>query len=385
VAKSATDNTPTFGMVAGEASGDLLASLLLDAMRQRWPHFDAQGIGGPQMQAKGFKAQWPSEALSVFGFVDALKVYRSLSAIRQKLATQWIQSPPSLFIGIDAPDFNFGLERQLKSAGIKTLHVVCPSFWAWRPKRIDTLLQSADHVLCLFPFEPALLHPHGIKATFVGHPLASLIDLKPDKEGARQRLGLASDDTVVAVLPGSRASEIKYIAPAFLSAIKLLRTARPALKFVIPTVTARHQRLVELVEAAGLADHVCVVPGEAHAVLAAADVALMASGTATLEAALFKCPMVIAYKLSTLSWLTLKRLQLQPWVGLPNILAGEFIVPELLQGAASPKALADEVVAWLDNPQRVAAVKARFESLHLSLLQDTAGLACKAIQEMLND
>ncbi len=380
----AAETTPSFGMVAGEASGDLLASLLLEAMRQRWPHLDAHGIGGPLMQNKGFRAQWPSEALSVFGFVDALKVYFSLSAIRKKLVAQWLQSPPDLFIGLDAPDFNFGLERQLKSAGVKTLHVVCPSFWAWRPKRVETLKQSADHVLCLYPFEPALLRPHGIKATFVGHPLASLIDLKPDRDGARQRLGLASHDTLVAVMPGSRGSEIKHIAPAFLAAIELLRKARPSLKFAIPTVAARHQALVERVAAAGLADHVQVVPGDAHTVLAAADVALMASGTATLEAALFKCPMVIAYKLSTLSWLTLRRLHLQPWVGLPNILAGEFIVPEFLQSAASPKALADEVLAWLDSPQRVASVKAQFESMHLSLLQDTAGLACNAIQEMLN-
>jgi lipid-A-disaccharide synthase len=371
-------------MVAGEASGDLLGASLLAAMRQRWPGLQASGIGGPRMVAEGFQARWPSEKLSVFGYIDALKVYRELSSIRNGLAQQWASQTPALFIGVDAPDFNFGLERRLHDAGVKTLHVVCPSFWAWRPHRVKTLKACADHVLCLFPFEPALLAPHGIEATFVGHPLASEIPLQPDRTGARRRLGYADNEVVVAVMPGSRRSEIQHIAPAFLEAVKLLLKQRPQLRMALPTVPSRHAQVQALVQSAGLSGKIEVVQSDSHTVLAAADVALMASGTATLEAALFKCPMVIAYKLGRLSWWTLQHLHLQPWVGLPNILAQDFIVPELLQDAAQPQALARQTLAWLDHPERIEAVKRKFMDIHLSLKQDTAARAVQVIQELIH-
>ena len=371
-------------MVAGEASGDLLAASLLGAMKQRWPGLQVCGIGGPHMVAEGFEALWPSEKLSVFGYIDALKVYRELSSIRNRLAERWIAKRPALFIGVDAPDFNFGLEKRLHEAGVKTLHVVCPSFWAWRPHRVKTLKACADHVLCLFPFEPALLAPHGIDATFIGHPLASEIPEQPDRAAARARLGYSEQEVLVAVMPGSRRSEIQHIAPAFLGAVQLLLAQRPTLRFAIPTVPARHAQVLALVDNAGLSGKVEVVQNASHPVLAAADVALMASGTATLEAALFKCPMVIAYKLGRLSWWTLRHLHLQPWVGLPNILAQDFIVPELLQDAAQPQALAQQTLDWLDQPDRIAAVKRRFQDIHLSLKQDTAARALQVIQDLMH-
>ena len=311
-------------------------------------------------------------------------MYRELSAIRNRLAEQWTASPPALFLGVDAPDFNFGLEKRLRQAGVTTVHVVCPSFWAWRPKRVQTLKACADHVLCLFPFEPALLAPHGIEATFIGHPLASEIPEQADRSAARARLAYSEDEVLVAVMPGSRQSEITHIAPVFLAAIHILLSQRPALRFALPTVPARHAQIVAMVNNAGLADKVQVLPGASHTVLAAADVALMASGTATLEAALFKCPMVIAYKLGRLSWWSLRHLHLQPWVGLPNILAGDFIVPELLQDAAHPQALAEQALAWLDQPERVAKVKCQFQALHTSLKQDTTERALRVIQELIN-
>lgn len=371
------------GVVAGEASGDLLAASLLSAVRQRWPELRACGIGGPHMAAEGFEALWPSEKLSVFGYIDALKVYRELSSIRNRLAERWTAKPPALFMGVDAPDFNFGLEKRLHEAGVKTLHVVCPSFWAWRPNRVNTLKASADHVLCLFPFEPALLAPHGIEATFIGHPLASQIPEQPDRAGARAGLGYSEQEVLVAVMPGSRRSEIQHIAPVFLGAVHLLLAQRPALRFAIPTVPSRHAQVLALVEGAGLTGKIEVIPNASHRVLAAADVALMASGTATLEAALFKCPMVIAYKLGRVSWWTLRHMHLQPWVGLPNILAQDFIVPELLQDAAQPQALAQQTLDWLDHPERIAAVKHKFQAIHHSLKQDTAARALDVIQELL--
>lgn len=371
------------GMVAGEASGDVLAALLLQSLQHAWPLLQAQGIGGPRMVEAGFVAQWPSEKLSVFGYLDALRVYRSLVKVRNELANQMIQSPPHVFVGIDAPDFNFGLERLLKDAGIKTLHVVCPSFWAWRPGRLASLSKSVDHVLCLFPFEPPLLAAHGINATYIGHPLASEVPAQPDKVGARMQLGLTQSDTVIALLPGSRVSEVAHIGPVVLDTALLLLKQYPHMKFVVPTTEQRWASIAKLVDQKGLSDHVSIIPNGTHVALAAADTAVVASGTATLEAALLKCPMVIVYKLNRLSWWMLKRMHLQPWVGLPNILAREFIVPELLQDAAHPQAIANEVLSWLDDPARVLAVKERFQHLHTLLKQDTGAIAAKVIGELI--
>jgi lipid-A-disaccharide synthase len=332
------------------------------------------------MQALGFQAWWPSERLSVFGFSDALKRLPELLWIRRRLGSRLIAERPDAFIGIDAPDFNFGLEKRLRGQGIKTVHYVCPSIWAWRPERVSTIRAAADHVLCLFPFEPQLLRDAGIAATFVGHPLASVIPDDPDRGAARGRLGLCHGQQVLALLPGSRASEIELIAPAMLGAALRLQTSFPDLSFVLPCAPGMAQRVRALLPPD--LRRLQVMEGGAHDALAACDVAVVASGTATLEAALFKRPMVIAYRVSAGNYKRMKRLQLQPWVGLPNVLAREFLVPECLQDACTPIDIAREVQAWFDSPQRVDATVQRFREIHHSLRADTAQLSCDAIAQV---
>jgi lipid-A-disaccharide synthase len=374
---------PRLAMVAGEASGDLLAGLLLAGLRRRWPDAVLQGIGGPRMREHGFEAWWPHDKLAVRGYVEVLKHYREIKRIRDQLAERLLADPPAAFIGVDAPDFNLGLERRLRAAGIRTIHFVCPSIWAWRAKRVHKIAAAADHVLCLFPFEPELLARHGVAATYVGHPLADAIPLEPPRREARAALGLGDADPVVALLPGSRRSEIAAIAPLLLQAATRLHAQRPGLKFVLPVVTG----LRALVEPL-LAQHAAGVPitlldGQSHAALGACDLTLIASGTATLEAALFKRPMVICYRMNPLSWQLMKRMQLQPWVGLPNILCGEFVVPELIQERATPEALAAEALKWLDDAAGQARIVGRFTDLHHLLRRDTARLATDAIEKTL--
>ena len=371
-------------MVAGEASGDLLAGLLIDALRSRWPGVSLAGIGGPHMTRRGFDAWWPSERLAVRGYVEVLRHYRAITRIRARLCERLLETPPSAFIGIDAPDFNLGLAASLKAAGIPAIQFVCPSVWAWRAERLATIHRSVDHVLCLFPFEPALLHDHGIGATYVGHPLASVIPAEPDRAAARRQIGLDANAPVVALLPGSRASEIDYLAARFLQAAARMARERPALRFVLPAVPAVRARVDAAVRASGLrSDTVTVLDGQSHAALAACDATLIASGTATLEAALFKRPMVIAYNMNWLSWQIMRRKQLQPWVGLPNILCREFVVPEFLQERASPDALARATLDWLDDPDRCHQLVRRFTTLHDELRRDTARLATDAIEKIL--
>lgn len=374
---------PRFGMVAGEASGDLLAGLLLGGLRNRWPGLVAQGIGGPAMAARGFEAWWPHQKLAVHGYVEALKHYRELSGIRTALGDRLLAQRPCAFIGVDAPDFNLGLEARLKAQGVKTVHFVCPSIWAWRGGRATKLQRSADHVLCLFPFEPELLRKHGVAASYVGHPLADAIPLDPPREAARAALGLPPDAQVLALLPGSRRAEIELIAPAFLEAARLLHLSRPGLRFVLPVVPGLRPLLDPLVTAHAGDTPIQVIDGRSHEVLAACDLTLIASGTATLEAALFKRPMVIAYRLHPLSWQIMKRMRYQPWVGLPNILCQDFVVPELLQNDATPQALAEAVQGWLDAPQKVENLQRRFVELHELLRQDTAQRATDVIAQVL--
>jgi lipid-A-disaccharide synthase len=373
-----------FALVAGETSGDLLAGLLLQGMRQRWPDLQAAGIGGPRMVEQGFDAWWPSEKLAVRGYIEVLRHYREIVALRDRLRQRLLQAArPDLFIGVDAPDFNLDLEAGLKAQGIRTVHFVCPSIWAWRAERVEKIRRSADHVLCIFPFEPELLARHGIASTYVGHPLASVIPLEPERFAARRKLGLRDEDTVVAILPGSRASEVQYLARRFFEAAALMKRARPGIRFVVPAVPALREHITQLAVAIGLGDALMVLDGQSHTALTACDVTLIASGTATLEAALFKRPMVIAYNMNWLSWQIMRRKQLQPWVGLPNILCGEFVVPELLQDAATPGALARETLAWLDAPERMSALQQRFTELHHTLQRDTAQLATDAIEKVL--
>lgn len=370
-------------LVAGEASGDLLAGLLLDGLRRRWPDLQAVGIGAAQMQRRGFEAWWPSERLAVRGYAEVLRHYRAIVGIRDQLKARLMAEPPDVFIGVDAPDFNLDLEAALKARGIPTVHFVSPSVWAWRPERVGKIARSTDLVLCIFPFEAPLLERHGIRTRYVGHPLAQVIPLVPDAVAARQALGLRPDAPVVALLPGSRVSEIEHLAHRFFAAAALLAQQRPQLQFVVPTLPALRTAVQAAARAHAGAAEPLIVEGQSHTVLAACDVTLIASGTATLEAALFKRPMVIAYHMNWLSWQIMRRKRLQPWVGLPNILSGEFVVPELLQEAASPHALAAAVGDWLDAPEKIAAVQRRFDALHHELRRDTPALATHAIEELL--
>ena len=377
---------PTVAMVAGETSGDLLAGLLLKGLKARWPDLQSFGIGGSQMARNGFDAWWPSDQLAVRGYVEVLRHYRKIVGIREQLKTRLLANPPDIFIGVDAPDFNLDLEAALKAQGIKTVHFVCPSIWAWRADRVEKIRRSADHVLCIFPFEVALLARHGIAATYVGHPLASVIPMQPDRAAARAVLGLNNADTVVAVLPGSRQSEVNYLAERLFRAVALINRSQPAIKFIVPSIPVLKPEIERIAHDVGL-KNVQIVNGQSHTALAACDVTLIASGTATLEAALFKRPMVIAYNMNWLSWRIMQRKQLQPWVGLPNILCEEFVVPELLQEAATPQALAEAVLKWLDikshEPAKIMALEQRFTQLHTELQRNTSQLATDAIDKIL--
>lgn len=383
-------SAPHVAMVAGETSGDLLAGLLLDGLKARWPAMTCSGIGGPQMARRGFQAWWPSDKLAVRGYVEVLRHYREIVGIRTQLKQRLLggQGPrPDIFIGVDAPDFNLDLEASLKSQGIKTVHFVSPAVWAWRADRVEKIRRSVDHVLCIFPFEPALLAAHGIDATYVGHPLANVIPMQPDRPAARRKLGLQEHDTVIAILPGSRQSEIKYLASRFFKAAALVKRDRPAIKFLVPAIARLKSQIERLADEAGVRADLQILDGQSHSALAACDVTLIASGTATLEAALFKRPMVIAYNMNWLSWQIMRRKKLQPWVGLPNILCQDFVVPELLQDAATPEALAAALLQWVDAkyaaPEKIATLEQRFTTLHAELQRDTSQLASNAIQKIL--
>ena len=374
---------PTVALVAGETSGDLLAGLLLDGLRARWPRLTSQGIGGCQMARRGFEAWWPSEKLAVRGYVEVLRHYREIVGIRRQLRDRLLTDKPDVFIGVDAPDFNLDLEADLREAGIPCVHFVAPSVWAWRPKRVEKLKRCTDHVLCIFPFEPELLARYGIESTYVGHPLANVIPMVPDRAAARLELGLPLDVPVLAVLPGSRASEVQYLARRFFDACRLVHAQRPDMLFVVPAIPALRDQIARAARQAGMADVIRIVDGRSHAVLAACDATMIASGTATLEAALFKRPMVIAYNMHWLSWRLMAPKRLQAWVGLPNILCREFVVPELLQGAATPEALAEAVLGWWSSPGKIAKLTEKFTALHLELQRDTPALCADAIQKVL--
>ena len=383
LAPSLPAHTLRLSMVAAERSGDMLAALLLKGMHKSWPGLQASGIGGPQMEAAGLDARWSCDELSVRGLVEALWRYRHIHGIRQALIQNLLASPPDLYVGVDASDFNLPVERLLRQKGVPTVQLVCPSIWAWRPERVSKIRDSVDHVLCIYPFEPELLAQHGIQGTFVGHPVADVIPMIPDRAQARMALGLPTDATIVALLPGSRPSEVKALALPFLQAAQCMLQARPDLQFVLPT----HGPLKPLVEAAiaraGLHGRVQLVMGRSHEVQAACNVALVASGTATLETALHKRPMVIAYKMQWLSWQIANSRRLLPWIGLPNILCQEALVPEFLQAQVQALPLAKAVLKWLDDPAAVAKIQQRFTDLHHQLRQDMPTLANHAIQKVL--
>jgi len=372
-------------MVAGEASGDLLAAHLIEALRQHIPQAEFVGIGGPRMEAAGFKAWWPFETLAVMGYVDALKRLPGLLKIRRGLLQRLSESPPDIYIGIDAPDFNLGIESRLKRAGIHTVHYVSPSIWAWRGRRVHKIGRAADHVMCLFPFEPELYTRHGYPATFVGHPFADVFPLESNRNAARETLGLAQDEQVVAIMPGSREGEVRRLAPVCVESIKQLAEQRPNVRFVVPLITRVTRDIFrEEMEKGDLREvPVRLLFGHAHEAMAAADAVVVASGTATLEAALLKCPMVIIYKIGQMSYRLAKMLTYLPWVGLPNILAHEFIVPELLQSRATSQNIVAALLKWLDDKEARTVVMSHFNQIHQSLRQGNATRAAAVILQLL--
>jgi lipid-A-disaccharide synthase len=371
-------------MVAGEPSGDLLAASLLGGLNERLPAGTRfNGIGGPRMTAAGFDAHWPMDKLTVRGYVEALKHIPEILGIRNELKRQLLAEPPSVFIGVDAPDFNFGLEHALRDAGIPTVHFVCPSIWAWRGGRIKKIVKAVDHMLCVFPFEPALMEKAGIASTYVGHPLADEIPLVPDVEGARRELGLPEGGPVIAVLPGSRRSEISLIGPTFFDAMELMQRREPGVRFVMPAATAALRELLQPLVAAHPNLALTITDGKAQVAMTAADAILVKSGTVTLEAALLKKPMVISYKVPWLTGQIMQRQGYLPYVGLPNILAGRFVVPEILQHFATPEALADATLKQLNDEANRATLTEIFTEMHHALRQNTALRAAEAVAQVL--
>ncbi len=367
------------GVLAGEASGDLLGSRVLAALRARFPGLLVEGIGGPLMEAQGLHSMFPMERLSVMGLVEPLKRLPELLRIRRAVYQHFAANPPDVFLGIDSPDFNLHLERRLRKNGIRTAHLVSPSVWAWRRGRIRTIGRAADLMLCLFPFETEIYDRHGIPACFVGHPLADEIPPQADRAAARQALGLDPAATVLALLPGSRAAEVRLLAPLFLQAARLLRQSDPALVFALPAANAA--RSVELEHLLGSFQDldITLVQGRSRQVMAAGDGALLASGTATLEAALLKRPMVVAYRMGALSWLLLSWLVKTPYAALPNILAGRALVPELLQQAATPAAMAAALRPLLAGEPAAAHQVGAFEDIHRQLRQGFGERAAHAL------
>lgn len=368
------------GIVAGEASGDLLGSHLIEALKQKRPDIEFIGIAGPKMMRLGAKSLFPIERLSVRGYVEVIKHLWGLLKLRKQLLKHFLDNPPDLFIGIDAPDFNFWLEKKLKNKGINTIHYVSPSVWAWRKNRIKKIKRAVTEILALFPFEPELYRAAGVKVSYVGHPLADMLPLEPDAAGAREILKLDSKDFVVAMLPGSRQSEVQQHAELFVQTAKRIYAENPNARFLVPLITRQTREIFELAifhEPEQLP--IDLLFGHAHDAMEAADVVIVASGTATLEAALLKKPMVITYRMPNLSWQLLKRMRLQPYVGLPNILAGKFVVPELLQHEANAVNLAQTTLKLMADKGHLAEIKNQFTAIHHSLKQNTAEKAASAV------
>ncbi|MBB5214137.1 lipid-A-disaccharide synthase [Parapusillimonas granuli] len=400
--------TLRLGMVAGEPSGDLLAARIMQGVRQRVSPSHYEGIGGPAMRAEGLDAWHDMRALTVFGYVDAFKRLPSLLHTYFDVKKRWLSCKPDVFVGIDAPDFNLRLELQLKQAGVPTVHFVGPSIWAWRYERIHKIRAAVSHMLVLFPFEEEIYQKEGVPVTYVGHPLAQVIPMRPDQAGARRYLGVDGEARVLAVMPGSRSSEIRLLAPRFLQAAQLLARRDPALQILVPMVNGERRLEFEAwlrrhpvpncrIIDGGYRPQGAMAEGESAAraarpaawnVMEAADAVLVASGTATLEAALFKRPMVISYVLSPtmrrmMEWKSGQARPYVPWVGLPNVLARDFVVPELLQEAATPQALADAAWKALTDTVYGGRVAERFTQIHESLNRDTPALAARAIVEQL--
>jgi len=372
---------PKIAIVAGEASGDLLGAHLISALKKQRGDLEFFGIAGPKMMREGASSLFPIEKLSVRGYVEVLKHLYGLFKLRRSLLKQILKENPAVFVGIDAPDFNFWLERKLKKAGIPTIHYVSPSIWAWRRGRISKIKRAVTHMLALFPFEPALYEAAHIPVTFVGHPLADEIPLKPNKKAARETLKLKQSDFIVAMLPGSRQSEVAQHSALFVKTARLIGEEHANAIFLVPLITRNTRNIFEtaLYKDLNNVPNVQILFGHAHDAMEAADMVIVASGTATLEAALLKRPMIITYRMPTISWQILKRMNYLPYVGLPNVLAGKFLVPELLQKDATPEKIADTVTKLVNDQDNLKTLKQEFSDIHTSLKQNAAKKAAEVV------
>ncbi len=375
----------TIAIVAGEASGDLLGSHLMAALKQVRADIQFVGIGGPKMLGVGMEGWYPMEKLAVRGYVEVLKHYREIVGIRKELRRRWLKNPPDLFIGVDAPDFNLELELALKKRGVPTVHYISPSIWAWRGERIHKIKRAVDLVLCLFPHEPEIYQAAGVPSAYVGHPLADLLPDYPARGNVRNSMRLPLSEPVFALLPGSRQSEVRALAATFVATAQQIQAAYPQARFLVPLISRETREIFEQAifdsEAQGL--NITLLFGHAQDAMIAADAVLVASGTATLECALLKRPMVITYKMPSLSWRLMKRKAYLPYVGLPNILSGRFVVPEILQDEATSENLAQALLNYVHDHQAVAGLEKTFLQLHHTLRQNTAQKAAAAILPLL--
>ena len=377
----------TVAIVAGEPSGDMLAAQLVQAIGKQAPGVRFVGVGGNRMQAAGVECLYPVERLAVRGYVEVLRHFFDILGIRRELRRRWLASPPDMFVGVDAPDFNFGLEHALRRAGIPTVHFISPSIWAWRPERMTKIKAAVSHMLALFPFEAPIYEAAGVPVTFVGHPLADMLPEQPDRSAAREQLRLPADRTVVALLPGSRASELKHHADVYVATLKLVSRRRPDVIFLAPMVNRTTRGLFEeaLARSGPMPENLTLLFGHSHEALMAADAALIASGTATLEAALLGCPMVITYKMPAVSWRIMWPKRRLPYVGLPNVLAGEFVVPELLQDDATPENLAQALLNMLEDGVVRRRIEAKFSRMRAGLRRNAADTAAEVVVRLLGE
>ncbi|WP_075186716.1 lipid-A-disaccharide synthase [Teredinibacter haidensis] len=373
------------GIVVGEASGDILGAGLMSELQRRFPDCVFEGVGGPRMLAMGFRSLHNMERLAVMGLVEPLKRLPELLSIRKQLRVYFSENPPDIFIGIDAPDFNLTLEEKLRNAGVVTAHYVSPSVWAWRQGRVKKIARAVDLMLTLFPFEAQFYSEHDVTVACVGHTLADEIPLDIDQGAAQKKLKLPDAPALktIALLPGSRAAEVAYLAETFFQAATICVQKNPQLRFLMAAANESRQHQIDDVLQAFPQLPVTLFLKQSHDVMAASDVVLMASGTTTLEALLLKKPMVIAYKMASLSWMILRRLVKSPFVGLPNLLAGRMLVPELLQDQATAENLADEILSYCDNAGKVAALQKDYLDIHLSLKKNADVAAANAICELL--
>lgn len=375
----------TVAIVAGEPSGDMLAAQLVGAVRQHAPEVRFVGVGGARMQAVGVECLYPVERLAVRGYVEVLRHYFDIVGIRRRLRSRWLAQPPDMFVGVDAPDFNLGLEHDLRRAGVPTVHFISPSIWAWRPERMRKIKAAVSHMLALFPFEEPLYQQAGVPVTFVGHPLADMLPAHPDRAGAREQLRLPADRTIVAMLPGSRESELRQLADLYVATARMMAQRRPDLLFIVPLVNRVTRGLFEeaLARVDGGVPNMILLFGHSHEALTAADGALVASGTATLEAALLGCPMVITYRMPTLTYRIMWPKRRLPYVGLPNVLAGEFVVPELLQDDATAENLAQALLNLLADGVVQRRIESRFAQMRAGLRRNSAQSAAQVVIRLL--